>query len=808
MKKLRKLLSLLLCAAMLLSLIGCDNEPSVTEPSTAETTAPTTEPVPTEPSAEEIYSEARAVLDALTDVTLSITEETTRAVAGQDFVEKSEIMLTYAGIGTDSLQISMEEKYSQIVDEEDKPDVDEDDEDPIFLEVYADGMLYATLDMEETYQFSTAMTAEECADRYLPVVLLDASLYGSVTSESDGTNTTITFAEPTAAESWAMPGDAEMLEASGSAVVDASGALTQMDYTITYRYGSTEYTVTVTSVPQAETDAITLPQDPEAFAAIHPDVFRSFVSSVAMLLQSDSVSSHQSESIICQAGGFQQNQGVTLDRYGEEKGLNAKIEANIYFYDFSGWQMQTETYEMVEEYIDSKYTVTVDDGVPTSQRGVDYALIEEYCFELLTRNLFDPVYWQEAVVTDLGTLYLVEYTFTDEFGDTIQNSICTQFFQNPSLLNSMASAYVTNEVTGYISYDKYTGMPTAYGYYYEGTHTIEGGDYMLSKQFDISIDGLSLSSYKEITDEMLPEEEPEVAPTPLFYHVTGPDGQEMWLFGTIHVGDNRTAYLPQEIYDALSGSVALAIECDTEGFDEQMEEDEALQDQVSDIYYYSDGTTIADNIDPELYETALKYMKATGSYNMNSDYLKTFFWYNSIDNYYLQQGYQLTSDQGVEERLTKYAEDNDIPLWEVESSLFQINMMGSFSGELTEWMLEGGVEYADPGYWEGTMELFELWCEGNEEDMRELVSCEVDLTDATEEELAEYEEKKHLLDEYNDAMSHDRNDGMLEVLKGYLESGETVFVAVGLAHLLDETNGLVDTLRAAGYTVELVEFAN
>ena len=57
-------------------------------------------------------------------------------------------------------------------------------------------------------------------------------------------------------------------------------------------------------------------------------------------------------------------------------------------------------------------------------------------------------------------------------------------------------------------------------------------------------------------------------------------------------------------------------------------------------------------------------------------------------------------------------------------------------------------------------------------------------------------------------MSHNRNDGMLEVLKGYLESGETVFVAVGLAHLLDETNGLVDTLRAAGYTVELVEFAN
>ena len=47
---------------------------------------------------------------------------------------------------------------------------------------------------------------------------------------------------------------------------------------------------------------------------------------------------------------------------------------------------------------------------------------------------------------------------------------------------------------------------------------------------------------------------------------------------------------------------------------------------------------------------------------------------------------------------------------------------------------------------------------------------------------------------------------MIEVAKGYLESGKTVFYAVGLAHLL-KNDGLVDGLRAAGYTVELVEYA-
>jgi len=47
---------------------------------------------------------------------------------------------------------------------------------------------------------------------------------------------------------------------------------------------------------------------------------------------------------------------------------------------------------------------------------------------------------------------------------------------------------------------------------------------------------------------------------------------------------------------------------------------------------------------------------------------------------------------------------------------------------------------------------------------------------------------------------------MLEVAIEYLESDQVVFFAVGLAHLLDDVNGLVDTLRDAGYTVELVAY--
>ena len=48
---------------------------------------------------------------------------------------------------------------------------------------------------------------------------------------------------------------------------------------------------------------------------------------------------------------------------------------------------------------------------------------------------------------------------------------------------------------------------------------------------------------------------------------------------------------------------------------------------------------------------------------------------------------------------------------------------------------------------------------------------------------------------------------MLEKAIEYLESGEVVLYAVGYAHLFEGGNGLVDTLREAGYTVEQVTYA-
>ena len=202
---------------------------------------------------------------------------------------------------------------------------------------------------------------------------------------------------------------------------------------------------------------------------------------------------------------------------------------------------------------------------------------------------------------------------------------------------------------------------------------------------------------------------------------------------------------------------------------------------------------------------AYALLKAVGGYNMNMPYAKPCVWSDSIEMFSLRQGYQLHRDQGLETRLTAWAEELGKEILEVESSMAQLKMLTGFSDDLQLWMLESTLETDAREYWEDTMDLYEKWCTGDEAALREVLANEWDTTEMTEEEVAKY---TPLMEEYTKAMDFDRNEGMLDVAIEYLESGDVIFYAVGLAHLLDGTNGLVDALRAAGYTVEPVTYGN
>ena len=816
MKNMNKLLAWLLCFAMLVSMAGCTKPPVETTAPPAE--VPTTA-APTEPDPSDIYAAAREALDNAAHLSMDVTVTTVTEVAGDEFSQKSAYTLTYKDLDTEEGVIVCDEKLEFSVHSE---DYDAEEAEPTEIrEVWYQGNLY--VDMDSTYRYQGPMELEEARGRYTPAVLLDAELYGEITTDG----TTITFAAPIAAETWAAPEEAELVEATGTAQLNAEGALEQMTYTVTYIYGPAKVTKTVEAKPLAEAKTVKSPANPDTYTAIsYVDALRLNLVEQAMLLQADSATVSSVESLFSQAAGFMRNQSATINIHGRKEGTKAKIETNIFVRDYS--TNESQKHEVEETFLNGKLTTVENKGLPSTTSNVTWEDIRSYVAQQMVAGMVNMDFWKDVTATDMGSVLFLEYTLNDNFGNTIQNSISNMLWNDPSYLLSLASDYRNEEVTGYMSVDKYTGMIVAAGYYYEGIHTIQGTEYPLTLQYDQHFEAPALGAYQEITEEMPEETEPENKATPLFYHVTGENGQEMWLLGTIHVGDERTGWLPEEIYNAFAASDALALECDSEGFDKKMEEDDALSEQVSNLYFYSDGTTIekliaefeekyADDPDEteetddaeeeeDAYTYALKLLKATGNYNMNMPYAKPYVWSSGIEEFYLRQGYQLHRDQGVEERLCDWAEELDKKIIEVESSLFQIKMLTGFSNDLQVWMLADAMEGSAQEYWESTMDLYEKWCAGDEAVLREELSDEIDMTDWTEEEKAEYEEYKHLLEEYNKAMSYDRNDGMLKKAIEYLESGDVIFYAVGLAHLLNDVNGLVDALRDAGYTVELVTY--
>ncbi len=783
---LKRFLAVLLALVMLFALAGCVEQ----EAEPTETTTPLMEQYT------KIYQDACAALEAAGTVSLDVKLTNTMQVEDQQFVTENQQVVTYSGLGTDSVLIHMEENVKYSEDE----DADEDAT-TLYSEIYGDGTVYVSL--QDIASFSGEMSQEESAARYVPVSLFDPALYGDITLETNGDVQSITFAEPTAAEAWAVPAEAQLLDASGLAEIAADGTVKRMVYTVSCQYGTSEFTYEVETAPRAEATQFALPENKDSYTVLqYPMAVYTTIAANHLRTLAETAAYHVSQTAISHAGGIQYSDFGTVYMHGTGKDLKIKIEDNVQVYSTQG----NESYEYEMLYQDGKLTMTEEGGLPTTESGVSEAKMQDVIDIMLESGNVSPSFWKDVTATELAGAVLLEFTYTDDYGNNMQNETSSTLFQHPGVLNQLASAYENKEVTGYMSVEKYTGLMLSNGVYFEGMHTIEGEEYEISLQVDQSFQMPFYGAYHEITDEYLEDEKPENLAKPLFYKVTGENGQQMWLLGTIHVGDSRTSYLPQEILDAVTSSKALALEIDNDSLEERMDNDAKLHEAISDIYYYSDGSTAEDHLDEELYKKCIQFMKAIGSYNINVPHMKPGMWESAMDQYFVQVSHSLRTEHGVEEQLTRLAKDNEIPIWEVEDLKEHIKIGTNWSDELQVLLLEDNLEADFLEAVQQIQEMYELWCAGDEAGLRELINEEVDTSELTEEELAEYEAQKPLMEEYNKGMEFDRNEKMLKKAKQYLESGDVVFYAVGLAHLLDDTNGLVEALRAEGYTVELVTY--
>ncbi len=301
------------------------------------------------------------------------------------------------------------------------------------------------------------------------------------------------------------------------------------------------------------------------------------------------------------------------------------------------------------------------------------------------------------------------------------------------------------------------------------------------------------------TDVPVSSEEPEGEPgsVPLLWRVTDAEGREIYLFGTCHVGDERNDAVFERVAPVLDKCGALAVEFDVVAYEKdavQMMKDTAQ-------YVLTDGSTVSDYMPPELYERSYELLERA---DMSPDLFLRYnlaWWAQLVDSATQEVYSDLDTDKAMDSMLIEHAYGIGIPVLEVESAQFQITLLNSFENELYLLLIEDELDTADT-YGDDLEELYGLWLSGDRYTFWEYLAEE----NGEEELSAEFsEEQIALIEDYNRRLLDDRNLGMFDRAVEYLESGKTVFFAVGAAHMANDI-GIVRLLTDAGYTVEEVVY--
>ncbi|REK74739.1 TraB/GumN family protein [Paenibacillus paeoniae] len=259
------------------------------------------------------------------------------------------------------------------------------------------------------------------------------------------------------------------------------------------------------------------------------------------------------------------------------------------------------------------------------------------------------------------------------------------------------------------------------------------------------------------------------------------DGAEVYLMGSIHVGDPNLYPLRDEVEQAFDDADHLVVEVDITKAGE-----ESVQKEIAAIQVYSDGSTLKDHVSGDTYARVQSFLEEIGLESNAYDTYKPWSVNLDMTNYAAAvAGYQ--GGIGIDMYYLNRALATEKPILELESFTSQLGLFDSFSKELQESQLNETLDgiFGVKETTEPTINaLADLWIQGDDKGLEALVS-----------EIQKQEE-------FYEKLIKKRHTGMLEKIEGYLnnEKKESYFVVAGYLHMLGK-DGLVTLLQEKGYTV-------
>ena len=297
----------------------------------------------------------------------------------------------------------------------------------------------------------------------------------------------------------------------------------------------------------------------------------------------------------------------------------------------------------------------------------------------------------------------------------------------------------------------------------------------------------------------------------LLWKATG-NGNTLYLLGSIHTDVNNTYPFHKQLRDIILSADQVSFELDFSD-QEQIAEFAAMQ-------VYSDGTTLADHISPELYRAVVKTLGQMGMAEETVAQYKAWALATSLQSLATMDETTSSNAMAVDLYVDSKARNAGIAIDAVETYAFQGGIFDGLSPAYQEIYLASGLlmildpETMDPEVRDALVSL--LGEEALEPATQEAIQAQIEQIGAMMDtwkarDVAGFEkiyDKEAILnstDELNSKLFLDRDPGMIQYAADYLsQSGShTGLMVVGAGHMVGDT-GIVQGLIDLGYTVEIV----
>ena len=290
------------------------------------------------------------------------------------------------------------------------------------------------------------------------------------------------------------------------------------------------------------------------------------------------------------------------------------------------------------------------------------------------------------------------------------------------------------------------------------------------------------------------------------------NGNTLYLLGSIHVDRNNVYPFHKQLRDIILNAEQVSFELD---FNDQAQLEEFAAMQV-----YSDGTTLADHISPELYQAVVKTASMLGLDEAAVSQYKAWALASTFQSLSMMDDTTGSNAMAIDLYVNSKAVNAGIDIGAVETYAFQGGIFDNLSPEYQEAYLASGllmlldVNAMDEATKKALTDVLgeeALTKDGQEalsEEMEQLGLWMDQWKTRDVEGFAQAYPKDETInggDELESKLFTDRDPGMIAYAANYLEQegSHTGMLVVGAGHMIG-SGGIVQGLKDLGYTVEVV----